>query len=212
MIITNAMKTNLTQKMNRQEGVTLLVALLLVGVLLGVSTSLLNVTLKQYQLSGIALASEMAFQAANAGMECALYHDFPKSNPGVFEVPGDGTEQKGIPAGTPVSITCMGGVTKQVTVRANPPYNGDGDNFAENGEEQNFQFNWGSPEVCVDLSVFKFYSTSTDAERWVGGNQMVPDCTQNSVCTVIQSRGYNVPCSEVGSGTRVVEREYTQVY
>ena len=38
----------------KKEGVTLLVALLLVGVLLGISTSLLIVSLKQYQLSGIA--------------------------------------------------------------------------------------------------------------------------------------------------------------
>ncbi len=212
MITTNAMKTNTIQKINKQEGVTLLVALLLVGVLLGVSTSLMNVTLKQYQLSGIALASEMAFQAANAGMECALYHDFPKSNPGVFEVPPANNlnpEQALIP-----SITCMDNITVQATNRDNTPYDGDGDGRAISGEEQNFQFDWGSPGVCVDLSVFKFYSTSTSAQRWVGGNQMLPTCTQNSVCTVIQSRGYNVDCNTVNAGTnpRIVEREYTQVY
>lgn len=206
----NAMKTNTLRTKNRQEGVTLLVALLLVGVLLGVSTSLLNVTLKQYQLSGIALASEMAFQAANAGMECALYHDFPKSNPGKFEVPSANNpdpEQTTIPL-----ITCMGNITVSATNIDNAPYNGDEDGKAVSGEEQNFIFDWGSPQVCVDISVFKFYSTSTDVARWVGGNRMSPDCRQNSVCTVIQSRGYNVPCAQKNTGTRVVEREYTQVY
>lgn len=209
MIIMHAMKTNSLQKANRQEGVTLLVALLLVGVLLGVSTSLLNVTLKQYQLSGIALASETAFQAANAGMECALYHDFPKSNPGKFEVPGDGSEQLLIP-----SITCMGNITVSATnIDNQPSYLGDEDGRAVSGEEQFFSFDWGSsPQVCVEISVFKFYSTSGGVERWVNGNQMLPDCTQNSVCTIIQSRGYNVPCAQKNSGVRVVEREYTQVY
>jgi hypothetical protein len=206
------MRINTMHKTNTQEGVTLLVALLLVGVLLGVSTSLLNITLKQYQLSGIALASEVAFQAANAGMECALYYDFPKTNPGVFEVPGiAGKEQTTVPA-----ITCMGkGPISAINID-NPPYSGDEDGMAISGEEQNFQFEWGTPAVCVDLSIFKFYSTSTSVQRVVDGVDIdvSKPCAQNSVCTVIQSRGYNVDCNTLaaGSNPRIVEREYTQVY
>lgn len=196
----------------RQEGIALLIALLLVGVLFGISTSLLNVTLKQYQLSGIAFASETAFQAANAGIECALYHDFPTTGVSPFDVPGDGSEQLAQP-----SISCMGSTISAVNVN-NGTYTGDGDGRAVNGEEQQFTFNWPSgtyPASCVEVSVYKFYSTTGNVLVTVRGVPMMTApslCQQNSVCTVIQSRGYNVACSERNTSGRVVEREFTQVY
>lgn len=198
-----------------QDGVTLLVTLLLVGVLLGISTSLLNITLKQYQLSGIALASEIAFQAANAGMECALYQDFPKTGVSAFAVPGNGAEQTSQP-----SFTCMNAGMVSVVGKTNTPgtasYAGDNDGFSVSGEEQYFQFTFGtSPnDVCADVSVYKYYSTSGNLPRTVDGVDLGNgvDCTQNTECTIIQSRGYNVPCADKNSSSRVVEREYTQIY
>jgi hypothetical protein len=210
MTTISAMKTNMMHHIQRKEGVTLLVALLLVGVLLGISTSLLNVTLKQYQLAGIAYSSEIAFQAANAGMECALYHDFPKTGTSTFAVPGNGNEQPAQP-----TLTCMNSMTTSVVGLNNSPYTGDGDGLSVNGEEQYFQFNWGtSPGVCVDVSVYKYYSTSANVTRWVHGVDLGngDDCPAHSECTIVQSRGYNVPCAEISSGAKVVEREYTLVY
>lgn len=190
----------------KQEGITLLITLLLMGVLLGVSSSLLNITLKQFQLSGIAFASEVAFQAANAGMECILYYDFPKTGAGEFDVPTDGTEQ-----GTRPEIACM----DQPAVQALD--NDDNANGRmKSGEEQNFQFSWGTSgfQVCSDISVYKFSDETSNVPVVVDGVDMrggVP-CPADSVCTVVQSRGYNVACSDIESGLRVVEREYTQVY
>jgi len=206
MIIINDMKTNMHTKKN-QEGITLLITLLLMGVLLGVSSSLLNITLKQFQLSGIAFASEVAFQAANAGMECALYHDFPQSGTGEFDVPPDGTEQASQP-----EIACVG----ESAVSADDTLDDDQNGRMKSGEEQNFQFTWGDPgfRVCSDISVYKFSDATNDVPVEVNGVDMrggVP-CPANSVCTVIQSRGYNVECDDIESGLRVVEREYTQVY
>ncbi len=184
-----------------QEGITLLITLLLMGVLLGVSSSLLNITLKQFQLSGIAFASEVAFQAANAGMECALYYDFPKTGSGPFKVPSNGSQQT-----TEASIACMGlsAVSSGIEARS--------------GEEQNFQFTWGESgfQVCSDISVYKFSDATTPVPVVVNGVDMrggVPcPADAESDCTVIQSRGYNVACNDIDSGSRVVEREYTQVY
>jgi hypothetical protein len=190
----------------KQDGITLLITLLLMGVLLGVSTSLLNITLKQFQLSGIALASEMAFQAANAGMECALYYDFPPST----EVQGN----------APFDIPLNGGGRAQSTiwcmnVQASTDITIQDGSFAS-GEEQHFTFSWGTApfEVCTDFSVYKFSNANNPVDVVVNGVDMRPnsDCPAGSVCTVIQSRGYNVACSQIGSATRVVEREYTQVY
>lgn len=188
---------------HNQDGITLLVTLLLMGVLMGVSTSLLNVTLKQYQLSSISLASEIAFQAANAGVECILYHDFPKTGASPFDVNGTGATvpEEG-------SISCMGSASADIE----PSNNGT----VVSGEEQRFQFNWGtSPnETCTNVSIYKFYSTTATVNILVNGVDMRPssDCPIGGVCTVIQSRGYNVPCGEITSGAKVVEREFSQVY
>ncbi len=188
------MKIKFMYKRHTQEGITLLVTLLLMGVLLGVSTSLLNVTLKQFQLSGFSFASEMAFQAANAGMECALYHDFINA---MFVVPGDGSEQSIVQ-----SISCMG---SGLVINSN--------GTAHSGEEQKFQFSWGTPEVCTEVSVYKFFSSGAPVAVTVNGTSMrSSSCPAGSVCTVVQSRGYNVACSVIGTGSNVVEREYTQVY
>lgn len=188
-----------------QDGITLLVTLLLMGVLLGVSASLLNLTLKQFQLSGIAYTSETAFQAASAGIECALYHDFPKTGVSPFEVPGSEV----------ANITCMNGITSADL---------DGNTTKSSGEEQRFQFSWGatSNPVCTELSVYKFYSLTDSVDMTINGINMninrdadlntVEFCPQGSECTIIQSRGYNVACADITTSSRVVEREYTKIY
>lgn len=203
------------KKNTSEDGVTLLVTLLLMGVLLGVSTSLLNITLKQFQLSGIAYASEIAFQAANAGMECMLYHDLPKvvvdTDVSPFDVNGDGTS---VPEESDVS--CMGDSSADLEST---------NSTVKSGEEQLFSFSWGDPEVCSEVSIYKFSEDplldgNTDGPSvTVNGEAMRdksdPDdnqCPEGSVCTVIQSRGYNVGCNDIYSSGRVVEREYTQVY
>lgn len=197
---------------SNERGITLLITLLLMGVLLGISASLLNITLKQYQLAGIALSSETAFQAANAGLECILYHDFLEAG-SPFEVPGDGiTEQT-----SGASVSCMGSGNVSNSV---------GDGRAASGEEQRFQFDWGN--ICSEVSVYKF-ADDAPVDVIVNGRNMRPDlvdngtgtlppdgigdpCPAGSVCTVVQARGYNVPCNNIDTNPRVVEREYTQVY
>lgn len=209
-----------------QDGITLLVTLLLMGVLLGVSASLLNLTLKQFQLSSIAYDSERAFQAASAGIECALYHDFPKPSVGnsPFTVPGNGIEQPGPPASPPM-ISCMGSASIGSDDNSNLPWYTDPDTsngLAISGGEQRFQFSWGNPAVCTEFSVYKFYSLTSSVDMWVntinmnidrdGDPATVEPCPQGSECTIIQSRGYNVACADIASGGRVVEREYTRIY
>ncbi len=182
---------NRTNKKNR--GFTLLITLLLMTVLLGVSGALLNVVLRQYKLSGIAQISEMAFQAANAGMECVLYHDFLYYNSGtsIFDV---GEDQV-------TGLTCFSGSDAAAVT---------GRNIAS-GEEQSFEFTWGDPLVCTKISVYKFFDSSTivSMASVVGKTR---DCPAGSVCTVIKSRGYNTDCNLIKNNPRVVERELIQIY
>ncbi len=188
------MKIKPTRINGNQDGITLLITLLLMGVLLGVSSSLLNVTLKQFQLSGIAVVSEVAFQAASAGMECAVYQD--QVNNKFNQVVTGTTARTSIPCFDKPSASDLnsGNVTS--------------------GSEQRFRFSWGSPEICTEMSIYKFYNATNPVPVTVNGVNMRPsgDCPAGSVCTVVQSRGYNVTCASIAGGGRVVEREYTQVY
>jgi len=211
------------KKHHQQDGITLLITLLLMGVLLGVSTALLGVTLKQYQLAGISYDSEVAFQAASAVIECALHHDYELFPNSPFNVPSD-------PLGPNVfakqsvrpSMTCMG-ITVQSTVRPNDPwYSWDLDtvnHLAMIGNEQYFQFDWGN--TCSEVSIYKFLEpvaldpdTNANWAVMVGNTDFRPGspCPEGSTCTVVQARGYNVSCANINTAPRVVEREYTQVY
>ncbi len=186
----------------QQDGITLLITLLVMGVLLAISASILSITLKQYQLAGIANASEIAFQAAGAGMECILYHDLPTVGESPFAILGDGST---VPEES--SISCMNVASGDIESSNN--------GTVVSGEEQKFLFSWGSPEVCSEVSVYKFFNESAVVPVVINGKNMRPidgPCPAGSVCTVVQARGYNVACSSINTSARVVEREYTQVY
>ena len=63
--------TDHKNKQFKEEGFALLLTIIVVGVLLSIGLAVLDLTVKQVQLSSNAKDSELAFQAANAGMECA---------------------------------------------------------------------------------------------------------------------------------------------
>jgi Tfp pilus assembly protein PilX len=180
-----------------ERGIALLITLLIMTVLLGVSASLLNITLKQYQFANIGLASEMAFQAANAGMECMLAHDYelyPFSKFDVGEV-------------SP-TVECMDGVSDTGSAGT-----------IESAEPQYYQFSWGTPEVCSDVTVYKFFEDRADDGDTTGPDMEAAlgrtgTCPEDVICTVIRSRGYNVGCPGSGNSfpPRTIERELTQRY
>jgi hypothetical protein len=174
------------------------------SVLLGISSSLLNITIKQYQFSGIGLASEQAFQAANAGMECLSYWDnnidgtFPDYPTSRFDVNGDGT-----PTTSETGVSCMGDTDDDIL---------NSGVSVTSGMEQKFRFSWGTPAVCTEVSIYKFYNTgSSQSMNTALGLTGTNDCAPGVVCTVIRSRGYNVACA-ASFPLRTIERELTQRY
>lgn len=191
------MKQNINER-----GIALLVTLLIMTAILGVSSSLLNVTLKQYQFSSIGLQSEMAFHAANAGMECLMYHDHLNYPTSKFDVNGDGSG-----TAPESNVSCMGQSSNDLV---------NGGAAVESGEEQRFQFSWrdtnvsGSPTLCTDVSIYKYFNngSSQDMSAPLG---RAASCAPGVTCTVIKSRGYNVPCGATNTA-RTIERELTQRY
>ena len=66
-------KNNLNVK---KEGFTLLLTMLVLSIVLMVSLSVFGITIKQLKLSGLGRDSQIAFYAADSGVECAAYWDF----------------------------------------------------------------------------------------------------------------------------------------
>ena len=175
-----------------ERGIALLITLLIMTVLLGISASLLNITVKQFQFSSIGLASETAFQSANAGMECMLRHDYEgyPTIPGKFDVGQGG-----------VDITCMEDLdTPSITT---------GTGYVK----RDYRFSWGNPAVCTDVSIYKFSDPSNSVDMFEALRR-AGSCEAGVSCTVIQSRGYNVACPAPGDNfpPRTIERELTQRY
>ncbi len=121
-----------TKTVVAQKGVILFIALVTASIVLAIGMSILHLTLKDFVLSSAVRESEMAFSAADAGMECALY--WQQSNAGKALAPG------GAFAPGSRSISCM-----------NAPSNIPITNVA--GATTTFQIEWGTPRLCARVEV-----------------------------------------------------------
>ena len=83
----------------KQAGMTLFIAVTVMGVLLFISFAVINIALKGTLFSSSGRDSQFAFYAADAGVECALYWD-SKYDPSKFDTSPSGG------AGSP--INCAG--------------------------------------------------------------------------------------------------------
>ncbi len=178
-----------------QRGFVLLLAILVSGIILSVGMSLLDISLKQFKISGIGLDSEMAFQAANAGVECVRYWDKEDDS---FTVNNVGPLKR---------ISCMDDVNKKVCI-LNPPGNnclGGPPGTPDSGEEVKLQFEWTNSgyTLCTDISVWKFDSPLPSSMLAAGS---LDTCPADVKCTIINSRGYSRACDKIDS-LRTVERE-----
>ena len=68
------MNSRLLQK-NNSSGITVYIAVTITAALILVSVSILNLALKQINISGAGRDSQNAFYAADSGAECALFWD-----------------------------------------------------------------------------------------------------------------------------------------
>lgn len=166
-----------------QRGFTLLIAILVTAVTLAIGAAILNVTLKELILTGLTRDSYVALNAADAGMECALYWD-TSTEGDRFDV-----------GASPSTITCMG---TNHTVDETP----SGGVVAHD-----LTLSWGSPEVCAQVTVIKYYNPAVALTMESGRV-----CPAGSECTYVVSRGYNRACSELGGEVRIVERALRAQY
>ena len=185
----------------KQAGFALLISLLVVGVVISVGLSVLDLSIKQVQLSSDAKESEQAFHAANAGMECARFWSRK--------------EAMNIEAGQDFSPACFGATpipdpVSSVVLSASP----DGDVF-----QYEYNFTWGSGTDIRCSRVNMIVGTA-----FAGGSGIVINnldslvsgypngvtsrsCDAGSRCSTISVQWYNTACANTNSGFGIVQRE-----
>jgi hypothetical protein len=157
-------------------GFTLYYAVLVGSLILVIGASMLNLSLKELTLTGTLKESELAFFAADAGTECALYWDlrgyvsgtdnkkvFPASNdPSSFSYNGDVSQVK-----------CNGNTSLGAVFDTTPPVLTD----------------WAT--TTFSYNVNDIYCTVIRVVKHVN--------VDGTISTAIQAKGYNM----AGSGTAV---------
>ena len=201
------METNLfhTQK---HDGFALLIALIVVGVVLSVGLTVLDLSIKQVRLSTNAKESEIAFQAANAGMECARY--WRREEADAMEI------------GQNISPECFDQSPDTDShveiVDGYEPISGETVNIIGDGQvyQYEYSFTWGSGAPrCTEINTLVASTsalgvgvTTTNMTALIPG---FPDgdakyCEPGAKCSTISVRGYNRSCNTIG-GYGVVQRE-----
>lgn len=181
----------------KQGGFALLMSLLVVTVVISIGVSILDLSTKQIRLATNAKDSEVAFHAANAGMECARY--WRRVRAADMEV------------GNSLVLSCFGVPAAAVHSEITTGVSGDGEVF-----KYDYSFTW-PPAVndrCSQVTTLVASSTSLGAGLTISGMPtLMPGyplatktCAAGERCAIISVRGYNKPCSAISSyGT--VERE-----
>ncbi len=191
------------QQHKSDSGFALLISLIVVGVVISIGLSVLDLTIKQVRLSTNAKESELAFHAANAGMECARF--WRRASSSQMEI------------GAPISPVCFN-VNPDTNLINTPSttYIGDGVTFL-----YSYEFTWGGTQPrCTQINTVVASSsaigagvTTTNMTTLIPG---YPDgnnkyCEPGARCSTVSVRGYNRPCNTTG-GFGVVQREVLLQY
>jgi hypothetical protein len=171
-------KFNLKKENKDKKGFTLLFAVLVSTLVLAVGASIISMALRQVLLSGVGRDSQFAFYASNTGIECALYWDL---NGGVVFATSSASEDPNnvVCAGNDAEVTVeddtVPGSSDSATSRFRIVFGDESDEdigVGNNAQMQNIDLPY-----CVDVSVTKFATTTTDGRNRIG--------------TDILARGYN---------------------
>lgn len=178
-----------------KTGFALLMTLIVVSVLISIGLTVLDLSIKQVRLSTNARESEIAFHAANAGMECARYVRRAASST--------------MEAGGAITPSCFSG-TLQNNTRNTISSNANGAVY-----RYLYEITWASGQHCSQVTALVASATQGGAGLIIPNMQTLvtgyPEgntktCGAGERCTVLSVRGFNRPCTSV-NGYGVVQRE-----
>ncbi len=211
------MDYKLKHHFKKEEGFALLITLIVVSTVLSVGVAMLELSIKQVRLSTNTKDSEIAFHAANAGVECAQYIrriNAPSA--------GDPFPSPDMEKGEVITPSCFGSATiSNELVNITPTdVNGDGEAYL-----YNYSFTWGvTNNHCTKITTLIASSTQGLSGMLVNNIPVLIEgypsvgttpgqmfCEAGARCTVISVRGYNKACSNINT-YGVVEREVLLEY
>ncbi len=152
-------------------GYTLLFAVLVSSIVLGVALSILSISRHELLLSSTARESQYAFYAADSGLECASYNDLV------------GNAFNG---GSSPTVTCKG--VANVALVSSTPVNSDETIYIYSFKLPIDNMDTGVSQMCADVTVVKDI-TETKSLDAATGNLIT---TGTKVATTIDSDGYNI--------------------
>ena len=182
-----------------KSGFALLMTLIVVGVVLSIGLSILDLSIKQVNLSTNAKESETAFHAANAGLECAHY--WRRAASSTMETGGD------------LDADCFGESANNIS----PSTISSGVSGVGVVYEYEYEFTWGTDPRCTQITTVVAYPdlfgagitiTESAMQSLISGFPAQGDevCPAGEQCTTIAVRGYNRPCA-TATGYGAVQRE-----
>jgi type II secretory pathway pseudopilin PulG len=192
------MPISLRQK--QSPGFALLMTIVVVSVIISIGLTVLDLSIKQIRLSTNAKDSEIAFHAANSGIECAQYWRRASSSQ--------------MERGQSISPRCFGTTVGQNTVsEITNGVAGDGEVF-----QYRYEFTWGGTDArCTQINTLVASSTVLGSGLTITNNALTaalpgyPEvgskvCNAGEQCTVVSVRGYNRTCATI-NGFGTVQRE-----
>ena len=172
------------------SGFALLLTMIVISVVLAMGLSIVNSTLKQFTLSATARDSEAAFHVANSGLDCVRYYRVRM--------------EANYLSGTGPSISCAGSTLQSPTTIS---VGGDVEGYL-------YQFQIDAPEgpSCAEVSLYIAEATDGDIDQGLTNEGLSRFfCSDENVCTMIFSRGFNRACDDRDS-LRTVQREITVTF
>lgn len=180
-----------------ERGFALIISITVASIMLALGLSILNVTIKQIDLSVTGRESEVAFQAANAGLECIQFHYQDRSD--------DFREDSSSPS--VLDIDCFNAESANETANHRSQTGGYINTFT-------YDFTWdaGDSKRCTQLELHVIVAETADVENDFSmisstiGTDGIVTCLEKDICAVAISQGYNRACSTLAGA---IQRELT---
>ncbi len=191
----------------QQSGFALLITILVLSVVVSVTLAIVELSLKQLQLSVDSTDSEIAFHAANAGLECARYTRRNESDD--FETGGS------------VQINCFGstGTVAPSALGSMTTYISPALGANNQAYRYRRDISWGTApnERCSSIDIFTMVATTTftagsgsgagSLKNFINGYEFdSKTCEAGERCTIMSVIGYSSACTGTSS-PGVLKRE-----
>ncbi len=184
----------MTHHNHTQPGFALLMTLLVVTVVVSITLTVIELTIKQLNLSVTAKDSEIAFHAANAGMECVRYARRLASTSLETKVNN-------------VRINCFNVTNQNLRLQSDSLNRGSADEDWVSYYQA--EVSWLTGDRCSVIDMVLINVPTTETSPVVIGNldsifssfsdSDTKNCDPGAKCTIAEVVGYNKNCTNINS-------------